>query len=121
MTDDTKDTTFEFKGPSEEFLQKWKAKTAEARVLLTQFRLPPDGVTLDEKARNLYFVQKQTELNTLARKLLDAYGQEVMMKYGYYHLIIGSTPKEMPPYWDLKGDNSIEEYLQQSIKNTKAP
>ncbi|GIW65588.1 MAG: hypothetical protein KatS3mg094_107 [Candidatus Parcubacteria bacterium] len=56
-------------------------------------------------------------ITQFCKKLEEKYGQDELLKYSAYHILIGSTPiEEQIKDIDLPGEDSIEQYLDKTIE-----
>ena len=59
-------------------------------------------------------------ITQFCRKIQEKYGQDELLKYTAYHILIGSTPiEEQIENIDLPGEDSIEQYLDKTIEELR--
>ena len=65
------------------------------------------------------FIKKYNDIiKSFADELIKKYSREELINYRAYHILIGSTPnpEKKPEFFDLPGEDSIEKYLDEKIK-----
>jgi len=95
----------------------------EPEIILNveQFEYSPIALAFREKVKSLYKKNPYSSIQcrkiaSFGKKLQVKYGQQELHNYEAYCILIGSTPPKKPEKFDLKGEDSIEQFINSLTK-----